>query len=258
MKAPTANRITQGQHLTSKAVDHSASPDPFIYAPEDGKIDSYQWRGSGTNSAGNALRMAGKTGMHQFAHLEESYVRIGQQVKQGQKLAKMGYTGYTIPKGPAGRHLHYWILTPKGYVYPPTLYKGTPTGKGAEVADRTQVNNIYKAVMHREGDKGGLDNYTGRDANSIISEFMGSQEFKNHQAFLANATKQIQALQTALANEKNKKPEVVTKEVEKIVTKIEKIEVPVIDPTIHTKLDTILNVLRIIPAWIGAAVKRNK
>lgn len=121
-QAPTTNRITQGQHLASKAVDYSASPDATVYAPESGKIDSYMQRGSGTSDAGNVLRLATKTGMWSFCHLERSLVSVGQQVTEGQPIAVMGYTGYTIPKGPAGRHLHTYVLTPKGYIYPPTLF----------------------------------------------------------------------------------------------------------------------------------------
>jgi hypothetical protein len=248
VQAPTTNRITQTAHLASKAVDHSANPDPYVYAPEAGRIDSYQRRGSGTSDAGNVLRLAGKTGMHSFCHLSKSLVTVGQTVTQGQKIAVMGYTGYTIPSGAAGAHLHYYVLTPNGYVYPPTLYKSAPSAGGSEVADRTQVNNIYKAVLHREGDAGGLNNYTGRDANKIISEMMGSQEFKNHQNFLNTVTKQVQDLQTALANEKNKPPQVVEKQVEKIFEKIVKVEVPVeiiktveVEPSWLTKVRDFLN-----------------
>jgi murein DD-endopeptidase MepM/ murein hydrolase activator NlpD len=125
MKPPTGNRITQTQHLASKAVDYAAGPDPYVYAPEDGTIDSFMQRGTpGTTSdAGLCLRMNGKTGLHQFGHLERSYVQPGQKVKKGLKIAKMGYTGYTQPDNiPAGAHLHYWVLTPTGYVYPPNLY----------------------------------------------------------------------------------------------------------------------------------------
>ncbi len=136
MRAPTSNRINQGQHGTSKAVDYSASPDPIVYAPEAGRIESYQQRGSGTSDAGNVLRLATKTGMWNFCHLERSLVSVGQQVSEGQQLAVMGYTGYTIPKGPAGAHLHCFILTPKGYVYPPTLFKG-----GSEVVQN--ADNYY-------------------------------------------------------------------------------------------------------------------
>lgn len=225
MQPPSGNRITQAQHGTSKAIDYAASPDIYVYAPEDGRVESYMNRGVGTNAAGNVLRITGNTGMHSLCHLEESYVQVGSQVTKGQRVAKMGYTGYTIPSGPAGRHLHYYVLTPSGYVYPPNLYK-TAFTQGAEVANREQVNNLYKAILHREGDEGGLNNYTGRDANQIVSEMLGSQEFKNHQSYLITVTKQVQDLQTALANEKNRPPQVVEKQVEKIVEKIVKVEVP--------------------------------
>lgn len=122
MRAPSTNRISQTQHLVSKAVDYSAKPDPNVYAPESGRIDSYMQRGTGKSDAGMVLRLKGKTGMHSFCHLEKAYVKPGDTVKEGQKIAKMGYTGYTIPEGPGGAHLHYYVLTPNGYVYPPKLY----------------------------------------------------------------------------------------------------------------------------------------
>lgn len=123
MRAISPNRITQGQHGASKAVDYGASPDINIYAPEDGTVVSYGQQGAvGTvNDAGIALRLQGASGLHQFAHTEASYVSVGQRVSKGQPIAKMGYTGYTIPKGPAGRHCHWWIQTSNGFVYPPNL-----------------------------------------------------------------------------------------------------------------------------------------
>lgn len=125
MKPPTGNKITQTQHLASKAVDYASYPDSYVYAPEDGTVDSYMQRGTPgtTNDAGMCLRLKGVHGLHQFGHLSASYVQPGQKVKKGAKLAKMGYTGYTIPDGPGGAHLHYWVQTPQGYVYPPNLYK---------------------------------------------------------------------------------------------------------------------------------------
>lgn len=123
MKPPTGNKVTQGQHGSTKAIDYSHNPDPIIYAPEDGVIDSYQRRGSGKLDAGNCLRMRGKTGLHQFAHCSKSLVSTGQRVVKGQKLAIMGDTGYSF-----GVHLHYWVQTPAGYKYPPTLYTEPFTG----------------------------------------------------------------------------------------------------------------------------------
>ena len=122
MRPPSGNKITQGSHGATQAVDYSASPDDFVYASEDLTFDSYQQRGTGTLDAGMCLRGKGANGLHQFGHLEVSYF-LGGTVKKGQRIAKMGYTGYTIPPGPAGRHLHYWVKTLGGaYVYPPTLY----------------------------------------------------------------------------------------------------------------------------------------
>ena len=139
MRSPTSNRITQAQHGTSKAVDYSAKPDPTVYACESGRIDSYQQRGSGTSNAGNVLRLATKTGMWNFCHLERSLVSVGQQVTEGQPIAIMGHTGYTIPAGPAGAHLHTFILTPNGYIYPPTLFN-----KPKEVTEVVQnADNYY-------------------------------------------------------------------------------------------------------------------
>lgn len=155
MQAPTQNRITQKQHLASKAVDHSDDPNPYVYASEDGVIDSYKRRGSGKLDAGNCLRLRGKTGLHQYAHLEESYVKVGQKVKRGQKLAKMGHTGYTIPAGPNGRHLHYWIYTGTGYKYPPNLYKDkfrvyVPKPKTVTVKAGWGLSQVAKAAGYKD------------------------------------------------------------------------------------------------------------
>lgn len=51
-----------------------------------------------------------------------------------------------------------------------------------EVADRNQANVLYQAILMRNGDEGGLNNYTGRNANQIASEMLNSQERKNLEA----------------------------------------------------------------------------
>lgn len=54
-----------------------------------------------------------------------------------------------------------------------------------EVADRNQVNNIYKAVLFREGDENGLNAYTGRNANAVIADMLGSAERRAFESSLA-------------------------------------------------------------------------
>jgi len=129
-RPPTGNPITQTSHGTTKAVDNSARPDPTVYAQEDAVVDSYQRRGSGKLDAGNCLRLRGASGLWQDAHLERSLVSTGQRVVAGQAVAIMGYTGYTIPSGAGGRHLHSWLQKPNGqYVYPPSAYTEPFGGK---------------------------------------------------------------------------------------------------------------------------------
>lgn len=129
MRPPTPNVISQGAHGATLAVDHRAVLDPYVYAPEDLTFDSYQQRGSGTLDAGMCLRARGSKGLHQFAHLERTFF-TGGTVKKGTRIAKMGYSGYTKPAGPAGTHLHYWIRQTNGtYIYPPNLYT-EPFGGG--------------------------------------------------------------------------------------------------------------------------------
>lgn len=115
MQAITKNRITQAKHGQYNAVDYSWSPDPDFYAPEDGKVTLIDVSGD----CGNRLWLDGNTGRHGFCHIEKYYVKVGQVVKRGQKLAKMGYTGLTIPKGPDGRHVHQVLFRSGKYVYPP-------------------------------------------------------------------------------------------------------------------------------------------
>lgn len=44
-----------------------------------------------------------------YAHLSLTKVVKGDTVKRGEVLAYSGYTGYTVPAGPAGAHLHFTV-----------------------------------------------------------------------------------------------------------------------------------------------------
>lgn len=122
MQVPTKNRVTQGRHGQYNAVDYSARDRLWrwrktFYAPEAGKITAYGKSGQ----CGNRLELTAGSNRHGFCHLEKSLVRVGQSVKRGQAIGVMGYTGYTIPSGVNGTHLH-WVINRGGkYVYPPTL-----------------------------------------------------------------------------------------------------------------------------------------
>lgn len=181
MRPISPNAITQGQHGLSKAVDYAATPDSNVYAPEDGVVISYGQQGAvGTvNDAGLALRMQGANGLHQFAHTEKSYVSAGQRVAKGQAIAKMGYTGYTIPKGPSGAHCHWWINASNGYVYPPSIIN-EPFGSQGGSVSTTDLGLARIRAYHIAGRNG----YDGRP-NALAGET--DKDLLNHVGTESNA-----------------------------------------------------------------------
>lgn len=124
MQTISQNKITQEKHGQFNAVDigrydtNGLVTDTDYYAPEDGVITA--WGDSGT--CGLRLVLEGANGRHGFCHNESSYVKVGDRVKRGQKLGKMGYTGLTVPDDvPAGTHVHWVILKNGVYLYPINL-----------------------------------------------------------------------------------------------------------------------------------------
>lgn len=246
MQKSTNNRITQGPHGLSKAVDHSARPDPVIYSPINGVIDSFMQRGSGRNDAGLMLRIFNpKTrAMHSYGHCERSLVKVGQEVTVGQPVAVIGYTGFTIPDGPAGAHVHYYIRLANGtYVYPPSLYSADaprPTSQpinGGEEMFRTD-EEVQEAYLLLRGSPGTLPERSGWIGQS-------KQRFFQVGRTEADSTrKQLADVKLALDNLQNQPP----KEIVKIVKEI--VEVPVERITIKE-----VEVIKVVePTWLKTAV----
>lgn len=86
------------------------------------------------------------------------------------------------------------------------------------------VVNIYRALLERDPDPSGMNHYRGTSWKSTFYDILNSKE---RQQMLANKQGYLNALQQALENEKNKPPQTVVKEVEKIVEKIVEVEKPV-------------------------------
>lgn len=151
MQAPTTNRITQTKHGAFNAVDYDNEPDPFFYAPEDGIVTGV---GDSDATCGFKLYLTGGTGKSGFCHIEHgSYaVSNGQRVGRGQKLAKMGYSGLTVPDNvPKGTHLH-WTLNRNGsWVYPP-LFVNEPFKKEGEkkMLSEDDFYRVFRGMMGRD------------------------------------------------------------------------------------------------------------
>jgi len=243
MQKFTNNRITQGQHLASKAVDHSASPDPTIYAPVDGTIDSFMQRGSGRSDAGLMLRLRNDStrAMHSWGHCERSYVKPGQRVKKGQPLAVMGHTGYTIPSGPAGAHAHYYIKLADGsYIYPPSIYSAPApsqvTNKGEEMFKTdAEVKEAYLLLRGSVGSAAERSAWIGQSKQRFFQVARPEAD---------STRRQLADVKAALANLQKQPP----KEIIKIVKEI--IEVPVEKITIK-EVEVIKEVE---PSWLKTAV----
>ena len=95
---------TQGLHWYN-AVDFSTgSCDSPVYAAAGGTIQKI-----GIQSvSGRYVRIIHPNGVVTFyGHLSGTAVKVGDSVFQGQVIGYIGHTGYTIPSGPAGCHLHF-------------------------------------------------------------------------------------------------------------------------------------------------------
>lgn len=106
--------ITQRLHWYN-AVDFSNGKcgEP-IYAAAGGKVLKVKY---GYNKgAGNYVRILHFNGVvTHYGHLSKALVTPDQPVSQGDIIGLMGYSGYTIPSGPAGCHLHFDVLNvPRG------------------------------------------------------------------------------------------------------------------------------------------------
>ncbi len=107
MIKPTHGIITQGFHRGHYAYDIGNRSRPPIWAAMDGtvvKVSTGTWGGGYGNHVvidhGHGLQTL-------YAHMKYVSVKVGEHVKQGQVIGKMGRTGNV--RGPTGIHLHFEV-----------------------------------------------------------------------------------------------------------------------------------------------------
>jgi len=101
---PSPARVTQGLHWFN-AIDFSngGCNDP-VYAAAGGTVQ----RTGYTNLGGRYVRILHTNGVvTYYGHLSKITVTAGQNVSQGKVVGYVGYSGKTIPAGPAGCHVHF-------------------------------------------------------------------------------------------------------------------------------------------------------
>lgn len=108
-------RLTQGLHYYN-AVDFStegyACGQP-VYAAASGEVLKIKY---GYNfGAGNYIRVLHSNNLiTHYGHLSKILVAPGQKVFRGDIIGLIGYSGFTIPAGPTGCHLHFAVYSASG------------------------------------------------------------------------------------------------------------------------------------------------
>lgn len=101
---PAPCRITQGLHWFNAIDFGNGKCGEPVFAAAGGKV---QRTGYGRIS-GYYVRILHPNGVITFyGHLSKIAARVGQKVYQGQIIGYVGYSGVTVPRGPAGCHLHF-------------------------------------------------------------------------------------------------------------------------------------------------------
>ena len=103
---PAPHRITQGLHPYN-AIDFSNGKcGESVYAAAGGTIQ----RTGYTSIGGRYVRILHPNGVvTYYGHLSSVLVQPGDRIFQGQVVGYTGNTGYTIPAGAAGCHLHFEV-----------------------------------------------------------------------------------------------------------------------------------------------------
>jgi len=117
---PSSSRITSyfgdreqpvaGASTNHKGIDIGASTGSAIVAAADGEVIISTY----SPSAGNYVMIShGGSVFTVYMHCSQVYVSQGQKVKQGEKIAAVGSTGYST-----GPHLHFGIRANGSYINP--------------------------------------------------------------------------------------------------------------------------------------------
>lgn len=243
-------------YLGHNGNDYGAKEGDPVYAAADGVVifegwgNNHSWMGQ---PAGICVLLKHDDCHTGYAHLSSTVVGKGQTVKRGQLIGYVGATGSAY-----GSHLHFELLPLKpnfsnGYagrldpnpyiVDAPAEQRTNGTNGGSTVET---IKSMYWRLLGREADQDGLNHYTKQVSdkgwefvyNDLKNSAPGQADWqrrspdavaaleeaaRNSQAKVATLERQLSDARTALENAQNKPAEVVTKEVEKIVTK----EVPV-------------------------------
>ncbi len=99
---PASRRITQYYHYGHRAIDVAGRPWNDLVASRGGRVEHSGW----SNGYGyNVVINHGNNIKTRYAHMSKLFVKVGDQIKQGEAIGKVGSTGRST-----GPHVHFEIM----------------------------------------------------------------------------------------------------------------------------------------------------
>lgn len=210
------------------------------YAPEKSTVIA-----SSYNSAleGEYVILQGKdTGkFYYFGHFARNSrrVSVGQVIAEGTVIAMLGMTGKAT-----GIHTHCEVRDARNSAFAgkhdPEAWFNKHITKGDDMTLSTEaVKTLYRRLFNREGDAGGVKNYTGKTLDFALKDMVGSKEFKA--IHTVNNTvvveKPVEVIKEVVKEVIVEKPVEVIREVERVVEK----PVPLSDLSMGQLFEALVN-----------------
>lgn len=159
----------QNKRIFHQGVDLAKPGNVPILAAADGTVTRSSWLGTYGNVIFIVHYIGGRTYETVYAHLHSSIVKVGQKVKQGQRIARMGTTG-----GSTGQHLHFEVhhgrwLTGQPNVVNPAIY--IDTYAVAKYGERGPGIRKIQEKLNGLGYKLSTDGVFGKGTDSAVRDF---------------------------------------------------------------------------------------
>jgi len=189
MIAPSKSPITPGYGYGSTnppytpsnphaGVDFQHNPDPYIYAPDDGKITYL----GGMGDCGTAMELVHGAYKHRFCHLSAYYVTNQQAVSRGDKIGKMGATGAA-----QGVHLH-WVLWVNGIRVNGLEYVNEEDSDMSVLGDY-EIGILWPVIFGYAADENAKKAWRGHESNTAIRALIANPSRAAYETYLSDLRK---------------------------------------------------------------------
>jgi len=235
---------------------------PDLVAPEDGEVlvSQYSSHKSGWPKD-NWMIIKGKTYYYYMGHMKSRSVKTGDKITAGQKVGVMGNTGKS-----SGPHLHLEIRKTRSGrgIDPYPIFKSQMRwGKGdPSTSARTYLTyfteeqrtdvDLVKALREDKTKLTSTITSLRKTVDTLREQRTGLQQaHKNALAEISAQKKKLRDTNEALENAESKPPEVVIKEVEKIIEKeVEVIEEVITEVEVIREVEVIKEVKPSLWDWV--------